>query len=847
MQMTYPDYLICTRKLTYLLQKCRASIIRYCFGFFLLSLQQVSAADRFFTNSVNTANFTNTTSWMGGVAPGINDNANFTNNFSKQIDWTINTTNANAFFNPTGPNITYTQAIASSTWTITNQLIIGQSAAHTGLVTQVSGTLVVTNSAGTGTIIIGQAGKGSNSLNGGTIITDHLYVTNVANSDFTFNSGTLTLRGDSIISNNNTAVNIGNTAGGLVNLNLLGGVTRMDNPTTRIGGIAGATGIVVVAGSGTIWSNNVLFIGQSGSQGNSLTISNNAMVVVTNIILGNATSSSNNVLLIHNGGKLISDGNTSRIGASSSSNNLVVVAGSGSMFSNDNTLVVGDGGANNRFFVTNGGFVRNSTVNIGNNGGANSNSVLISGIGSFWTNAQNIGIGVNGAFNTLTISEGGTLVNGIGNVGANNDATNNLVLITGLGSLWHNRTSVLVGSNAVNEGGGTVLILNEGTLEANGLTSGFDGTGGITNSGGILQFSTANPGITNNGNFVITNGTISYRNIQNAPVMITNKTINITWQGRTNSFMLNNAANAILDSYIFTNGMGPTNYFNLTLINGTTRWQATNTTFGSGSTFLITNTTASVFGGITNSGGIRVVDNSSASFEGAVLGSGTINVDTTSAITFTNAAGTATISGVISGAGAISHRGADTLILSGNNTFSGAITNSAGTLQVNSATALGTSSSYALTGGTLLYNTGFTNTSANVVLNGGNIQEVDKNISLGTLTIEANSTLTLNSGGAAGSFRFASATNTSAGMLTIIGWDFNSATQSGANDLIFFTNTAFESASFLNNVTFFGYLPGAQILSSGELVPITPEPASLLAGWILSCLFGWKVFRRKSE
>jgi autotransporter-associated beta strand protein len=204
---------------------------------------------------------------------------------------------------------------------------------------------------------------------------------------------------------------------------------------------------------------------------------------------------------------------------------------------------------------------------------------------------------------------------------------------------------------------------------------------------------------------------------------------------------------------------------------------------------------------------------------------------------------------VISGAGAISHRGADTLILSGNNTFSGAFTNSDGTLQVNSATALGTSASYALTGGTLLYNTGFTNTGANVILNGGNIQEVDKNISLGTLTIEANSTLTLNSGGTAGSFRFASGTNTvgNGAMLTIVGWDFNSATQSGANDLIFFTNSSFESASFLNNVTFFGYLPGARILSSGELVPITPEPASLLAGWILSCLFGWKVFRKKSS
>ncbi len=191
-------------------------------------------------------------------------------------------------------------------------------------------------------------------------------------------------------------------------------------------------------------------------------------------------------------------------------------------------------------------------------------------------------------------------------------------------------------------------------------------------------------------------------------------------------------------------------------------------------------------------------------------------------------------SGVVSGSGGISKAGTGVLDLSGNNTFSGNVTNSAGTIIVDSANALGTTSSISVKGGTLLFNTGYTNTGAEVVLSGGTIQEVDKNTKLGRLTLTANSSIILAPGGSTGiHMDFATATNTvgSGAVLTVYNWGGTGS--GGDDDLIFFSSSSGVTSSFLNNVTFFGLGPGARILSSGELVPITPEPSTILSGMFL--------------
>jgi autotransporter-associated beta strand protein len=205
-----------------------------------------------------------------------------------------------------------------------------------------------------------------------------------------------------------------------------------------------------------------------------------------------------------------------------------------------------------------------------------------------------------------------------------------------------------------------------------------------------------------------------------------------------------------------------------------------------------------------------------------------------------------------SGAAGISKAGTGTLWLEGANTFTGDVTNSAGTMFVNNAQGLGAGTAaspnamtIAVTGGTLLFNVGVTNTSGNVVLSGGTIQEVDQNVSLGALTLTANSSIQLNSSGTAGTFRFASGTNTvgAGAVLTIYGWNYNSVTDSGSDDLIFFTSATAETSTFLNNITFFGLGQGARLLSTGELVPITPEPQTFLFGFLLLGLFSHHVYR----
>jgi autotransporter-associated beta strand protein len=206
-----------------------------------------------------------------------------------------------------------------------------------------------------------------------------------------------------------------------------------------------------------------------------------------------------------------------------------------------------------------------------------------------------------------------------------------------------------------------------------------------------------------------------------------------------------------------------------------------------------------------------------------------------------------TISGGIEGTGNIFHTGNGKAILEGANTFTGFLSNSLGTLQINSIEGLGTGGKTVfVTGGTLLFTGGATNTSAAIRMGGGTLEYHDTSVSMGTLTMAANSTLNLENAGSTGRIRFNSATNlTGTAVLTISGWTGTEA--GGTGDLIFFSNTSQITSSFLSNVQFVGGILGAaQILGSGELVPITPEPSTLLGGSSVLLLF-LKRLRKRSK
>jgi autotransporter-associated beta strand protein len=105
-------------------------------------------------------------------------------------------------------------------------------------------------------------------------------------------------------------------------------------------------------------------------------------------------------------------------------------------------------------------------------------------------------------------------------------------------------------------------------------------------------------------------------------------------------------------------------------------------------------------------------------------------------------------SGIISGTGGLTKSGTGTLTLSGANTYSGATTLSSGTLNINSATAMGTGA-FAINGGTIDNTTGssLTLTNTNAVTFGGNFTfGGTNNLNLGTGAITnnaANRTITL--------------------------------------------------------------------------------------------------------
>src|SRR4029077_12304343 len=140
---------------------------------------------------------------------------------------------------------------------------------------------------------------------------------------------------------------------------------------------------------------------------------------------------------------------------------------------------------------------------------------------------------------------------------------------------------------------------------------------------------------------------------------------------------------------------------------------------GTGTTILTSDNTYT--GGTTISAGTLQLGNGGTS--GGIVG----NVADNGTLVF-NRSDTLTLNGVISGTGTVNQVGSGTTILTGNNSYTGGTTVTNGTLDANSATALGTGavvvngqSSILNTLGTQITNSGTPNQNAATVLNGGTL------------------------------------------------------------------------------------------------------------------------------
>src|ERR1051325_1885126 len=188
--------------------------------------------------------------------------------------------------------------------------------------------------------------------------------------------------------------------------------------------------------------------------------------------INSASSVSNGVGIVGN-----------QIGAS---NNTVFVTGGGSVWTNVGRLTIGETGSVNQLIVTNGAVVRSTQGVIGNIG--TDNSVLVTGNNSLWNISSFLDMGLGGGGlptiatvnNQLTISAGGRVNVGDAYVGDNQGASNNIVLVTGAGSLLN-----VTGSDALYIGykgwGNQLIVTNGGQVRSIVATIG-RGPGSFTGS-----------------------------------------------------------------------------------------------------------------------------------------------------------------------------------------------------------------------------------------------------------------------------------------------------------------------------------------------------------------------------
>ncbi len=285
------------------------------------------------------------------------------------------------------------------------------------------------------------------------------------------------------------------------------GATLGVNGRISLGALSGANlNSITVTDPGTKCLVGSSFLVGSGSSGNSLVVSNGGIVLSSNAMVGAALGAIGNTALVTGAGSVWSNSSALQIGAADRDNQLVVsnggwlvsnggslgrdnnatsnkvvLTGVGSGWNNLGTLIVGDGGSGNALIATNGATVLSSNVfmGAGTNLGHN-NLVLLTGAGTVWSNQNDFVIGNFSDGNRLVITNGAYLENGLGVIGARIGCNSNEVRVAGVGSMWTNWSSVFVGSN----GAFNRLIVSDGgqVCSIGGFIGEYIGNFGPTNA-----------------------------------------------------------------------------------------------------------------------------------------------------------------------------------------------------------------------------------------------------------------------------------------------------------------------------------------------------------------------------
>lgn len=540
-----------------------------------------------------------------------------------------------------------------------------------------------------------------------------------------------------------------------------------------------------------------------------------------------------------------------QLGDSGSEQNVFVISGSGTVFSNSTgaTYVGYQGNASrNQFIVSND--ARAYALNAGGdafvlgNVAGNASNLVVVDHATLNINGRTK-LGANGAskWNQLLVTNGGRVLasfsgSGVGfSVGVSSGANSNRIVVTGPGSqldvaaaangfyvgqsadwnelLIRDGGQVIAGNNSVYAGAGStrsnaIVVTRGGVLEANSLTVASGDGNFISNVGGTYRFTTATPSLAPNGfgRISLTDGTISFRAVADAPVTVIGGFLGnkIAFLG-DNSFELNAATNAALTSYTLATGVS-SNFMRLILTGTNAFWRSAALTVGNGGELLATNSVGAALGAVlTNAGTIRVVNGSLTYLSNVVNQGAYISDPSTNAFNGNFTVGpTAT---VVAAAGDVYAFGGNLVMQSTNRAF-----------DMHLANAVFADSGYGLTaGGT---NHTFDLTGSGALDKGSNwldVAQLATNFSIGTLSIASGNRLTVT--GDAGTNALY------VGTLDLSAWDTDASS---------LTNTL-QAALNLPNVNLYydmnlaanSYLAGNTFDlwgGQGLLIPI-PEPGAL--------------------
>jgi T5SS/PEP-CTERM-associated repeat protein len=287
----------------------------------------------------------------------------------------------------------------------------------------------------------------------------------------------------------------------------------------------------LVTSTGSVWSiGNEMYVGSDGSS-NTLTISNGGVVsCFSGGVLGGGSFSSNNTVVVTGNGSvwnneseylyigeagagnqmIISSGGavydySGEVGVFSGSNS-VLITGTSSLWSNSSSLFVGDTGAGNQMIISSGGAVYNVSGYVGDTASSGNNSVLVTGTGSVWSNSSLV-VGVFGSGNQMIISNGGAVYDGIGHVGSSGY---NTVLVTGSGSVWQNSVELGLGTGGSSN---SLTVANSGEVLALNLVVGSSASSSsnlLTISGGsVIVNGALVVGQSGQGSLLLSNGTVT--------------------------------------------------------------------------------------------------------------------------------------------------------------------------------------------------------------------------------------------------------------------------------------------------------------------------------------------------